>query len=212
MQIICHRGLWEKKAEQNTLASFQRAFSAGCGFETDLRDALGQLVISHNPPVGDCLTVDAAFAEYTNANCSYPLALNIKADGLQKSIRELINKYQISNYFVFDMSIPDTIGYIDDGFRIFTRQSEFEPEPAFYQDVVGVWIDAFRDERWVTEKILKDHLHAGKMLCIVSPELHGRHHEAFWQNLSTYAMRANDNVMLCTDYPSQAREFFCEED
>ena len=80
----------------------------------------------------NCLGLDNLFKLYKKYNTNLPLALNIKADGLQIPLKQLIKKYEITNYFVFDMSIPDALVYIDLNFNVFTRQSEYEKEPSFY--------------------------------------------------------------------------------
>ena len=51
--IIAHRGYWKNENEKNKKAAFERAFDCGFGVETDLRDIKGEIVISHNMPLGD---------------------------------------------------------------------------------------------------------------------------------------------------------------
>ena len=53
MRIISHRGYWNTPAEKNTIHAFQRSFALGFGTETDIRDLKGELVISHDMPIGD---------------------------------------------------------------------------------------------------------------------------------------------------------------
>ena len=50
IKIIAHRGFWKIESEKNTMLALERAIENGFGFETDLRDYAGKLVISHNPP------------------------------------------------------------------------------------------------------------------------------------------------------------------
>jgi glycerophosphoryl diester phosphodiesterase len=45
MKIMSHRGYWRGEDEKNTTTAFSRSFDLGFGTETDVRDALGQLVI-----------------------------------------------------------------------------------------------------------------------------------------------------------------------
>ena len=52
VEILAHRGFWKKESEKNTQIAFERAFDKGFGIETDLRDIKGEIVISHNMPVG----------------------------------------------------------------------------------------------------------------------------------------------------------------
>ncbi|MEJ7675946.1 MAG: hypothetical protein WKF59_25420 [Chitinophagaceae bacterium] len=70
------------------------------------------LVISHDIANSNCIIADEFFSIYKQHTQSLTLALNIKADGLQDELFKLLELYNIHNYFVFDMAIPDTIGYI----------------------------------------------------------------------------------------------------
>lgn len=48
MKILCHRGAWTAAAEKNSVPAIKKAVSLGYGFETDVRDYQGKLVISHD--------------------------------------------------------------------------------------------------------------------------------------------------------------------
>lgn len=207
MKILSHRGWWKTPEEKNTPAAFDRSFSSGYGTETDFRDCLERLVISHDPAPHDALPADDFFAMHRAINPTLPLALNIKADGLQAMILAQVQAHDIQNYFVFDMAIPDALGYVRHGMRVFTRQSELEPEPAFYDEAVGVWLDAFYGE-WHDDATLARHLDAGKQVCIVSPELHKREHRHLWDRLHAGPASSHPGVMLCTDFPDEARKVF----
>jgi hypothetical protein len=210
MQIIAHRGFWEKSRDQNTIQSFRTAIDYGFGIETDLRDQNNEIVVSHDIPKGETLTFDEFLYEYQSRakkilNSPY-LALNIKSDGLQQKIQYLINQYKISNYFVFDMSIPDTLGYLKADVQTFIRKSEYELELSLYSQVSGIWLDQF-EEDWVTGKIIKKLIADHKQVCIVSPELHGRKYEEFWNRIRDN-LSENNNIMICTDFPIEANKFF----
>ena len=141
MILLSHRGLWLTKAEQNTLKALKNSFQKGFGCELDIRDHLGQLVISHDVSTEPSLLLEEVLQDYKKLNFDQPIAINIKADGLQSRLKELIDKYSISNYFVFDMSVADTLGYEQQQIRFFTRQSEYEPQPPLYEKAGGVWLD-----------------------------------------------------------------------
>ncbi len=211
MIIISHRGFWIKEIEKNTLKAFARSFCNDFGAETDLRDMLRQVVISHDTPNENSLTLDNFFALYKRFSNNPPLALNIKADGLQNILKDFLEKYSVDNYFVFDMSIPDALLYLKAGFNVFTRQSEYEQQPSFYNEAYGVWMDEFY-EHWIDERIIQEHLENNKKICIVSPELHKRDFKKEWQEYKEMSkkLKGGDNLMICTDYPLQAKEFFNE--
>lgn len=206
IKIIAHRGYWKTELEKNTMTALKRAIDCGYGFETDLRDCRGELVISHNPPTGNEITVKSIFEMYSQKQSDVPLALNIKADGLQEMLAELVAKYNINNYFVFDMSVCDTLPYISQHFKIASRRSEYEKDMPFYMNSATVWVDFFMNDSLVrseVERILKD----GKIACVVSPELHGRDYFDVWNQLKYIN---NTNLYLCTDYPEKADKFFNE--
>ncbi len=213
MKIISHRGYWKCVEEKNSITAFERSFVDSCGLETDLRDSgiKGGVVISHDMANENCLTLEDFFKLYKKYNVNLPLALNIKADGLQIPIKQLIQEYEITNYFVFDMSVPDALVYIDLNFNVFTRQSEYEKEPSFYDAACGVWMDEFHSH-WIDKNIIKEHISNGKSVCIVSPELHKRSYKKEWQEYKQIEkeLQIQDKLMICTDYPLQAKEFFNE--
>lgn len=207
MKILSHRGYWKEPTEKNSPTAFSRSFQLGIGTETDLRDLSGSLVISHDPPSEHVMKADQFFGIYKGFLGDLPLALNIKADGLQNMLRAALDKHQIDNYFVFDMSVPDALLYVQGGFKMFTRQSELEREPSLYDEAAGVWVDGFFSD-WIDEATIEGHLNKDKAVCLVSPELHKREHRSWWVWLAGSQVVQSDNIMLCTDYPEDAGEFF----
>jgi hypothetical protein len=209
MIILSHRGYWKTPEEKNSISAFDRSFIHNFGTETDFRDMGGELVISHDPAQNSSMLADLFFSTYVKHRQTEPLALNIKADGLQKLLICALEKYEIKNYFVFDMSVPDMMGYINEGLNVFTRQSEIEVSPVLYEKSKGVWIDCFNSD-WVDEKTIESHLANSKKICLVSPELHKRPYENEWRRFKKMSATVSSNVMLCTDYPELARSYFNE--
>jgi hypothetical protein len=210
MIILSHRGYWKEISEKNKKIAFERSFSLGFGTETDIRDYKGELVISHDIANESSINVKDFFELYKQYPINLPLALNIKADGLQTALKKLLDEYAIKNYFVFDMSVPDGLGYIKHNMNIFTRQSEYEREPCFYQESKGIWLDEFHSH-WISKDIISTHLTQNKKACIVSPDLHKRDYLAEWGHYKQIEKELKDNsIMLCTDYPEMAKEFFNE--
>ena len=171
--ILSHRGYWLKEEEKNTTKAFERSFSLGFGTETDIRDFNGDLVISHDVATEKSIKLDTFFQVFSSFDVTLPLALNIKSDGLQELLKKYLLKYNIKNYFVFDMSVPDTLGYLKKGINFYTRQSEYEINPPLYKKSKGVWMDEFL-QHWITKETINNHINNGKSVCIVSPELHKR--------------------------------------
>lgn len=211
MRILSHRGYWKSLEEQNTIKAFERSFSLGFGTETDVRDFNGELVISHDIPnagMNNIILLEEFFKLYNTIDSSLPLALNIKSDGLFFKLKELLHNYHIQNYFVFDMSVPDLIGYVKSGLNVFTRQSEFEKEPSLLNECHGVWLDEF-NSNWISNDIIFDYVSSGKKICIVSPELHQRSYTKEWGNYKEIVnQKYSENVMICTDFPETAKRYF----
>ncbi len=210
LRIIAHRGVWEHASEQNSLDAFQRALSSGFGIETDLWWRDGEVLVSHDPPRGPGLALADLVHLYREMGSEAPLAFNAKSDALYSMDRCTLAPLEGTKYFFFDMSVPDMLGYRRAALPFYSRQSELERDPALYQEAQGVWLDQFFED-WVDGAILAQHADAGKAVCIVSPDLHGRHYESAWARyrhaLESSAQRTT-SVMLCTDHPLRAQEFF----
>lgn len=208
MIILCHRGFWLSEDEKNTADAFVRSFASGFGTETDLRDLNGQLVIAHNPALAGAMMAEVFFRLHAEHDAALPLALNIKADGLQKMVRELLETLSPLDAFVFDMSIPDTLHWLNAGVPVFTRHSDIEPEPLLAERCAGIWLDSFWSDWWDADTIRR-HLDAGRRVCIVSPELHRRHYRPVWDRLAAAPdLLDSSEVMICTDHPQRAKEHF----
>lgn len=208
MLILSHRGYWKTTAEKNTPEAFVRSFALGFGTETDFRDRDGQLVIAHDLPGRDTLLAEEFFTIFGRHDRTLPVAVNVKADGLQDLLKAAFTRHGVQNYFLFDMSVPDAVFSIKQGLRVFTRHSDVEPQPAFYVQAAGVWMDAFFDDGWLTPDAISIHLQAGKQVCVVSPELHRRPHLVFWERLRAHPVSRDSHLMLCTDLPEAAAAFF----
>lgn len=203
MQIFQHKG--------NTPAIFGRSLAAGFGVELDVRDLGQTLVVSHDPPRGRPSGLERFFEIYASLGSRLPLALNIKSCGLADKLAGLACKFKVRNYFVFDLAVPDALSYLKLGIAVFTRQSEYEPVPAFYDKAAGVWLDEFRGH-WIVPAAIRAHLGARKKICVVSPELHKRSFEKEWAGLKRLQKTAGPGrLMLCTDHPLRARRYFNEQ-
>lgn len=203
MNVLSHRGYWQELNEKNKEIAFQRSFELGFGTETDIRDRNGALVISHDMPDGSEMSLSDFLRIVDNRNL--PFALNIKADGLILPLVKQMQSTKLSNWFVFDMAVPDMYAYLKAGVPVFTRMSEVEKQPAWIEQSAGVWLDAFSDI-WYDAQTIEDLLRSGKKVCVVSSELHGRNYEALWNLL--LPISKHPLLMLCTDNPELARNFF----
>lgn len=200
--IIAHRGFWKTEEEKNKKIAFERAFDNGFGIETDLRDICGKIVISHDMPTGSEMAFDELLEILSGRNLT--LALNIKADGMAAEVKRLLEKYNHENYFTFDMSIPEMVFQNKLKLKVFTGLSDITPSPVLLEQADGVWLDCFKSD-WFGKKEIAALIHQGKKVCIVSPELHKREHRSVWEKYKSIY-----GIMVCTDYPEEAKEFFNE--
>ena len=200
ISIIAHRGYWIKEDEKNTRIAFERAFDNDFGIETDLRDICGKIVISHNMAKGNEISFEEVLQLLNGRNL--PLALNIKADGQADEIKRLLEKYNHTNYFTFDMSIPEMIYQNKIGLKVFTGLSDIIKKTIMFDNADGIWLDSFNSD-WFDEKEIIELKNKGKKVCIVSPDLHKRERKCVWEKYKN-----TTGIMLCTDYPKEAKEYF----
>ena len=204
MEVISHRGYWKTAPEKNLEVAFERSFALGFGTETDIRDQNGRLVISHDMPTGEVLSLDT-YLDCLARSATRPLlqALNIKADGLAKPLAAAM-KGNPNPWFVFDMSLPDTLMQLQAGNPVYMRLSEYETIPTRLEArIKGIWLDAF-EGLWYDVDTFGALLNRGLSVCVVSPELHEREdHVELWTSLRP--LRHRTGLSLCTDLPEQAR-------
>jgi len=208
MELLSHRGFWKTADQKNTKEANELSFKNGWGIETDIRDYNKELVISHDIATDNDYTTEFLFDQYRSAGIKGTLALNIKADGLSKMLLLLLEKYNISDYFVFDMSVPETLRYLDAGMKVFIRCSEFEkPDETLYNRSEGIWLDIFKSV-WYDKNFVNLHVASGKKVAFVSPELHGRDEPKLWQMIKENNWEQSSDIMLCTDLPDVAKKYF----
>lgn len=208
MKIVAHRGEWYLESEKNTKSAFLRALLNDYGIEIDVRDRGGELVISHDIPDENSILLEDILIGYKKLNSRCILEINIKADGIQQILKKLMNKYGITNYFIFDMSIPEMVISKKIGINYFTRHSDIEKECVLYEDAIGVWLDSFYDKDWLTSEIINFHLKNKKKVSIISSEIHGFDNNKMWKILKQNNFHKNSNIYLCTDLPLKAKEYF----
>ena len=206
MQIISHRGFWKSQLEKNTLISTKRSIDAGYGVEIDIRDAKNELIVSHDVPAHDSIK----FSKHLELDAAKTAiwAVNIKADGIGNMLAEELGKKSIVNYFAFDMSIPEMYVYSLKKIKFFTSVSDLCKTPVLLDEASGVWLDSFNG-LWYDKNLITKYLLLGKKVCVVSEELHGRSYERQWHLLKEICDHTlSANIMICTDFPDSAKEYF----
>lgn len=200
-RILAHRGLVDSYAAPNSLQAYEAAWSLGFGIELDIRDQQGSIVVAHDPPTKEASLLSLSdVLNLHRSRCpeSY-LALNIKSCGLAPMLKELVERFDVHNYFVFDMAVPDTRTYRELQLDYFVRLSDEEREPCFASDAAGYWVDQLQRE-WLTREKIKGLLAENRAVCVVSNELHNRSHEPLWRELAL-PFSNDPRFFICTDYP-----------
>jgi hypothetical protein len=145
------------------------------GLECDVRDDhnSNELILAHDPFVkGDNL--ESFLKEYNHKT----LIFNIKSERVELKCLELIQKYNITDYFFLDSSFP-MIYLLNKKYNnsnISSRYSEYEPL-SFTENIKDlikwIWIDCFTKLPLDTN-IYQNIKKINKKICIVSPELQGQ--------------------------------------
>ena len=142
------------------------------GVELDLRDFGGRLVLQHEPFMDG-----EDFAEYLKHYDHGTMILNIKSERIERKVLELVQKYNIKDYFFLDSSFPMIYSLSKSGEKnIALRFSEFEGIDTILNmkgKIDWIWVDCFSKLPITKEnyKLLKE---SGFKFCLVSPELQGK--------------------------------------
>lgn len=163
MMIIAHR--------RNTLRELMDS-DPKYGVEVDIRSDGGDLVIHHDPFV-----VGESFEEWIKSYRHGILVLNVKEEGLEQALLNILHFRGINDFFFLDQSFPFLVKWARKGEkRCAVRVSEYESMDTALSLaglVDWVWVDCFT--RFPLDKSDAKKLRsAGFRLCLVSPELQGR--------------------------------------
>lgn len=177
MHYIAHR--------KNTIAELN--VTPECyGIEIDLRTQDDQLILNHDP--FSPAEKSELFENWLQAFKCKPrgtLILNVKEAGLEDSILDLMEKYNISDFFFLDQPAPYLIwsACVDKAKmarmqkRMAVRVSQYEPVEAamvFAGKLNWAWIDCFDGVLTLTREEAERLKNARFKLCLVSPELQGQ--------------------------------------
>lgn len=213
MNIIARGGWYVIPEERDLPSAYYRALEAGMGIVVPVRDHDGQLVIAHGPASDDAVVFDDFLADRPVWPGNPPIiAIQICAEGLSRLLHRSLLRIDGLTPYLFGISVPDMPAYMEGQIPIFVRQSDHEPQPPFYEFAEGVWLDSFERD-WFDERLIIQHLKAGKLVTVVSPEVHGRDHEPMWEmlrRLQTQLGELATSLQLCTDLPQEARLSFGE--
>lgn len=209
IEIIAHRGLWNKNFKPNSKEAIINALINGFSIETDIRDFNGtKIVISHDP-INYFSAEKFLLEEFLGlidqySNKKLKSFLNIKSDGLELILKNFKNLKNNSNFFFFDGSFPSMKKLKENNLLCLDRISEFELKSNFMFD--GYWIDCFTEDWMINQNLIKFDM--SHYVVFVSPELHNRSHENLWRWIKKNTHFWKNKIGLCTDLPEKARSFF----
>lgn len=170
------------------------------GIEVDIRSYEDNLIINHDPFIKGEL-----FLNWINYYNHGTLILNVKEEGLEEKLIQIMKKKKITNYFFLDQSFPFLIKWANLGEKnAAVRVSEYETiETALNLSgkINWVWLDCFHNfplEKKSIELLKDNHF----KICMVSPELQGREPLKY---IPKYFKILNDNQIkvdaVCTKNP-----------
>jgi hypothetical protein len=197
MNFISHR--------RNTTEEL-KATPTEYGIEVDIRSDNGQLIIHHDP-----FAKGEDFEEWIKHYQHGTLILNIKEEGLEARLINLMKQCEITDYFFLDQSFPFLIKWSILGERrCAVRVSEFESIETAYTlagKIDWVWVDCFTHFPLGNQdaKRLQD---IGFKLCLVSPELQGRPAETAIPELAKILTERQIVAnAICTKKPELWKEY-----
>ncbi len=171
------------------------------GVEVDIRTKGKQLIMHHDP-----FKDGEDFEDWLEVYQHEILILNVKEEGLEDRLIELMGKYNIDDYFFLDQSFPFLIKTSNNHEkRCAVRVSEFESIDTaitLANKVDWVWVDCFTHFPLTTDQAEKLQTELKFKLCFVSPELQGRteieHVKEFIQGIKLLGIKGD---AVCTKYP-----------
>ena len=140
------------------------------GVEIDLRLSAGEIILAHDP-----FTPGESFETWLQSFHHQTLILNVKEDGLESYISEILKSREIVDYFFLDQPFPTLRKSALANLPVALRLSENEnPIEIGNLEIKWIWLDSFSGN-WSYLAKHADWLKNGEFrFCIVSPELQGR--------------------------------------
>lgn len=171
------------------------------GVELDIRSDASGLYLAHDPYISG-----ERFEAYLDDYSHQLLVLNVKEEGLEDRVEELLSHRGISNYFFLDQSLPFLIkrglrGHVRQAARISEYES-IESVRKIANFCEWAWVDFFNEPILDRDSIEEVHS-LGLKVCLVSPELHGSHREHETEILAQQVKASGLQVeAVCTKFPS----------
>ncbi len=205
----------------NTLSELLSC-SVDYGVEIDIRNHGNELIVEHDPFMSDREMLEHWLTGYNHRF----LIVNVKEEGLEERLLQLLHQYNVKDFFILDESIPFIRKHALSGLSNFAvRQSHIEPAAMavnLQQDLLKsdktihwAWCDCFNGVPTSLSELEKMRS-VGLSLCQVSPELHFVQQPEKWEYLIQIFQRElashyDQSVwpdMVCTKLPNLWEQFF----
>ncbi len=165
------------------------------GVEIDLRLSANGIYLQH-----DAKSEGELFKEWVKEYSHKIIILNVKEDGLENQILEILKDNQIENFFFLDQPAPSLFRSAAKGTPIAYRTSDLEGIPFITNaESNWLWIDSFSGDWSHLESAILFAEQAALKTCLVSPELQGRSNILEIQEIIRTLLKMNSQLTaVCT--------------
>ena len=168
------------------------------GVEIDLRSDKKNIYLHHDP-----FKKGVLFKKWIKYYKHKIMVLNVKEEGLEKSILKILKKYRINNFFFHDQTFSTLLKNMSKT-KVSVRYSEFENLKNIkylFKKIKWIWIDNFSGIK--LEKKFYSYLKRKKVkICLVSPELVKKSRISEVKKIILYLKKNNFTIdAVCTKKP-----------
>jgi hypothetical protein len=181
----------------NTIGNLNKT-DKSFGVEIDLRSDKKNIYLHHDP-----FRKGELFKKWIKYYKHKIIVLNVKEEGLEKSILKILKKYRIKNFFFHDQTFSTLLKNMSKT-KVSVRYSEFEDLKNIkhlFKRIKWIWIDNFSVIR--LEKKFYSYLKKKKVrICLVSPELVKKSRVSEIKKIILYFKKNNFTIdAVCTKKP-----------
>ena len=181
----------------NTIGNLNKT-DKSFGVEIDLRSDKKNIYLHHDP-----FRKGELFKKWIKYYKHKIIVLNVKEEGLEKSILKILKKYRINNFFFHDQTFSTLLKNMSKT-KVSVRYSEFEDLKNIkylFKKIKWIWIDNFSGIK--LEKKFYSYLKRKKVkICLVSPELVKKSRVSEVKKIILYLKKNNFTIdAVCTKKP-----------
>ena len=181
----------------NTIGNLNKT-DKSFGVEIDLRSDKKNIYLHHDP-----FRKGELFKKWIKYYKHKIIVLNVKEEGLEKSILKILKKYRIKNFFFHDQTFSTLLKNMSKT-KVSVRYSEFENLKNIkylFKKIKWIWIDNFSGIK--LEKKFYSYLKRKKVkICLVSPELVKKSRISEVKKIILYLKKNNFTIdAVCTKKP-----------